>query len=979
MAFTHEQLQKRIGFSSEMKRLLEPNYSIITDYLTGSIAALPALQPNHYNEHFHELAPLLNQRKDWNANDEMLMTVFNDPAIAINGYYRLISSLPGKRFNVNEAEGAEDMLFILNKLTMTDEQRFYRLENFYYAYRDKPDVNNAVFRFFKNFIQKLSQDDIDYLIRNRVRYDSFDRLFFWLLTSFRPEKADDYALKLLVTRENRLGAAVFANLLAVNRVKYQPAIYTIQQHKDKVPADNFLNATIALDKGAPSALHHLLMLEACNKYLDYFENRQYQGRFYESGIAFIFAGEENPGHITYSGYALYQLLQNNRGEGLRRANELIEKTRYMNVPALKMLAQELKEETIPFILRSLQAETSEAGNDYHPALLQLLRSYDKTLYLDQLWLTTSNKSKPAREAIGRELSELDPGIIAKATALLAHKKGEQRQLGTYILSHLNLPEAISVLQKAADTETNDDARDVMLHSMLPETFAYKRYEDIVPVMEKAAARGKLKKSPVPWLNPEELPAVYLSDGTTADTWLIYFLLYRMSRVKEMRSDMEVRHIFPFIDREKSSPFAKKIIQLFFDNGAEVKYKYVLALGALIGNDEVVDKLRTSVVNFVENARIKMAEFTVGALALQGSDKALRWVEFFSRKYRSKKANVGAAALQALEAASEELGITMHELGDRVVPDFGFDGLFKHFIIDGEEYRAFIDSNFRLAFFNEDNKKLKSLPAAAGSELKEEFKAIGKEVRDIVRSQSSRLEYYLIIQRRWSYAQWQKFFLQNPVMFIYATKLLWGAYDHTGQLKQTFICSEDGSLLDTAQEEITPDTSLMIGMVHPSQLDKDTLQQWKQLFFDWSVDPIFPQLERKIPGLNDIDMSKAIITKFEGKQMATGSIKNTLERYGWHKGPTGDGGYIQSFNLLYFEKQMEAVLELEGVGVGYGWGTTEKLGRLYVLDHTKNKQRWFAGPSHDQDDRLVRLENIPPIFFTEMLAAVEAIKPAENSG
>jgi hypothetical protein len=83
--------------------------------------------------------------------------------------------------------------------------------------------------------------------------------------------------------------------------------------------------------------------------------------------------------------------------------------------------------------------------------------------------------------------------------------------------------------------------------------------------------------------------------------------------------------------------------------------------------------------------------------------------------------------------------------------------------------------------------------------------------------------------------WQQFFLQNPVMFIYATRLLWGIYNEQGELIQTFLCNEDTSLIDVEQEEITIEAGV-IGIVHPSQLDSSQLQQWKQLFFDLSIDP-----------------------------------------------------------------------------------------------------------------------------------------------
>jgi hypothetical protein len=108
-------------------------------------------------------------------------------------------------------------------------------------------------------------------------------------------------------------------------------------------------------------------------------------------------------------------------------------------------------------------------------------------------------------------------------------------------------------------------------------------------------------------------------------------------------------------------------------------------------------------------------------------------------------------------------------------------------------------------------------------------------------------------------------------------------------------------------------------------------------------------------------------------MQVGSIRSTLEKYGWHKGPTGDGGMLESFNLLYFEKKIEAIMEVEGVGAGYGWGMEEKLRRLYVIDRSKVTSRWGAYIKDDTDEKLIPLNDVPTIFLSEMLAAVESIK------
>jgi len=419
-----------------------------------------------------------------------------------------------------------------------------------------------------------------------------------------------------------------------------------------------------------------------------------------------------------------------------------------------------------------------------------------------------------------------------------------------------------------------------------------------------------------------------------------------------------------------------VLQRYKEAGYDAKFKFLLGVAALLGDEETVGILQKGIDEWIEGNRKLMAELGIKALSLHQSNKALRAIEWYSRKYKSKKPNFGEAALQSLENAASELGITIHELGDRIVPDFGFEGLFRHFNVNGEEYRAFIDSKFKIAFFNEDNKKIKTIPAAAPDELKEEFKYIGKEIRDIVKSQSSRLEYYLTIQRQWTPEQWRAFFLENPVMFIYATKLVWGVFNEQEQLTTTFICNDDTSLLDEQGEEIALPENGKISIVHPGQLSPESLQSWKKLLFDYSVEQVFPQLDRPLPDMEGIDMSSRMIKKYLHTEMAVGSIRSTLERAGWFKGPTGDGGYLESIKLLYFEKKMEAVLELDGVSVGYGWSNQERTGRLYFIDKSKVKSRYDSIRSED-DEKLYPLHQVPPIFLAEVIGAIDRIKRAEK--
>lgn len=718
-----------------------------------------------------------------------------------------------------------------------------------------------------------------------------------------------------------------------------------------------------------------VVLELSTQYLNYVQVHHPKEKW-ETGFPLQELTEMEFSYTPYSSCAFHFLFKKDKAAALALLKDCFEKKLFVPFRTLQIVHHHIGTDSFPYLQMSLHADNG--GIDHYREVISMLQNkFEPAQYLPLIWTLVSSKFKPMKEMVVRIVAEKDADAETKAISLLEHKNAETRQTAALILSQFSSENAMNAIISVLNKESNDNARDILLQVAADSLPKGSTGNFVQSMINAAVDRGKLNKPIESWLDEAELPPLFTKDGAALQNNHTRFLLYRMSRVKAMRSDIEAKYIIQQLDKDKAAPFALALLKTYIDKGAKPEYKFLMAVAALLGNDAVVDNIRITINKWIDENRYKMAEHGVGALALQGSDKALRWVEWYSRKYKSKKANVGAAALVALETAAEEHGITIHELGDRIIPDFGFDGLFKPFTINGEEYRAFIDSNFKMAFFTDDNKKLKSLPAAAGAELKEEFKAIGKEVRDIVKSQSSRLEYYLIIQRRWSYEQWTKFFLENPVMFIYATKLLWGAYDDKGQLTQTFLCNEDTSLLNDENEEIAIPRSTTIGIVHPTQLSKELLQKWKQQFFDLSIDPIFPQLDRKIPDTTGIDLSKAIIVKYQEKQMVPGSTRSTLERYGWHKGPTGDGGFLESFNLLYFEKKMEAILELDGVGAGYGWSTEEKLGRLYVIDKSKVTQRWFNRPQNDADERLIKLKDVPIIFLNEMLTAVESIKPVEK--
>jgi Domain of unknown function (DUF4132) len=614
--------------------------------------------------------------------------------------------------------------------------------------------------------------------------------------------------------------------------------------------------------------------------------------------------------------------------------------------------------------------------------LKKLKQYETAMTSDiveNLWLFARHADKEVRQLTAQHIAKsLGEAAIPEAEKMILEKKSDVRLTGARILSLIKTEKATNILRGYIDDEINDDVRNTMLEGVSAYLVENASIESVAESVAAAKKRGKLAKPVLAWL--VNFPSLtYKNGGNALDFETIPFLFYRMSQAKDIRTDLEARPLLSLIDRETSAPFAKWLLDSYFQNGADAKFKWCLTLGAMLGGDNEVSFLQRNVVSFVDSNRGKMGENVVKALALQGSQRALRAVEFFSRKYKTKNKNIGAAALEAFDVAAEELGMTPYELADSVIPDFGFDGLFKEFEANKDTYRAFIGNDFKLAFLDEDNKTLKALPKGTSAELKEEFKEIGKEIRDIVKSQSSRLEQYLVIQRRWSVDKWQAFFLTNPVMFVYAVRLIWGVFDDKNNLIAVFRCQEDQTLTDKNGDEIdfdalenaqnTEGSKLSVGMVHPIGLDVETTDFWKNDLLDNDIEAIFPQLTRPVILLKDIDKNIKMSDEFSGVQFGGYGFISRMDKTGWSRGSVVDAGGIASYYKEFTEVGLVAIVIQTGdLGVGY-YDVNAEIGNLMFVKKSGVRfgSYMYDEPSKHDDPRLVRFGDVPPIVYSEVMA------------
>jgi hypothetical protein len=436
-------------------------------------------------------------------------------------------------------------------------------------------------------------------------------------------------------------------------------------------------------------------------------------------------------------------------------------------------------------------------------------------------------------------------------------------------------------------------------------------------------------------------------------------------------------------------FSADIFARWYDDGAQTKFKSALYFCAIHGGQKMVDTLIRNIKEWSEAMRSAIAAETVFALALNGSNEALMNVDNMSRKFKNKR--VRAAAVEAMAAAADTLGITSEELADRIVPDLGFDrNLCRVFDYGKRQFNVYLKPSLEMEVFSGD-KQIKTLPKPGTTDDKEtaeaafnEFKEVKKQLKNVVATQRSRLEYVLMCDRKWTSENWEKLFVGNAVMHCFAVGLIWGIYEK-GSLKDTFRYMDDGSFTTADGDEFILPNDAQIGLVHPLELTEDQISVWKEQLSDYELTQPFDQLGRMVFRPEDKELPCNSLTRFEDTTVNSVAMINKMTKNGWYKGDAEDAGY---FYYFYREDVKSRTLNADGSTTYEGWGSllvhSGASTVIYDFDgeEVTLKEVVFFKAGHipnycGNHDGWVKISDVDPRYFSETMLLLYSLAPREN--
>jgi hypothetical protein len=206
------------------------------------------------------------------------------------------------------------------------------------------------------------------------------------------------------------------------------------------------------------------------------------------------------------------------------------------------------------------------------------------------------------------------------------------------------------------------------------------------------------------------------------------------------------------------------------------------------------------------------------------------------------------------------------------------------------------------------------------------------------------------------------------------------YGADGRLQAAFRALEDRSLTNVTDEafKIPDSDGMTVGMIHPLELTPDERDAWLNHLADYNVEPPLEQLERPVVFPGDEEKNARLSTKYCGREINVMSFRSRAERHGWQRGLVGEGATIWCYHKSFPGAGADAILELEDFYLGLDMDSEITLGkfcfvRTGIVLHDDERAEFVA----EDDEKLIRFGEVPPVVFSETVSDLERIAAQEE--
>ncbi len=406
-------------------------------------------------------------------------------------------------------------------------------------------------------------------------------------------------------------------------------------------------------------------------------------------------------------------------------------------------------------------------------------------------------------------------------------------------------------------------------------------------------------------------------------------------------------------------------------GSAIGEKGILALTARAPGHEIVTLLQQYMRDHYP--RRSQIEALLEGAAPGNDPVVIQLLLGLSRRYRT--ASVQEKARTLVQEIAQRNGWTQDQLADRTIPTAGLDETGTLHLAYGErQFTLVLDAALKPELRNAEGKVLKALPEARQNDdpalikdAKAQLTTSKKELKQVIDMQTSRLFEALCTGRLWPQTEWRDYLHAHPVVGRLIQRLVWLAVDPDGAVLLSFRPSDDGSLLDTADDEVELPPGSLLRLAHASLVDSATARAWVQHFKDYKLTPLFPQMTRQSPALAFADaqgVALSVIKDREGWVSDAFTLRGTFTKLGYQRSQAEDGGFFYQYTKDFASVGVRVVMEFSGNTLP----EENVVAALKTLSFEDSKARGWS-------DHTLPLAQVPPVLLAEAYADYLAVAQA----
>lgn len=494
-------------------------------------------------------------------------------------------------------------------------------------------------------------------------------------------------------------------------------------------------------------------------------------------------------------------------------------------------------------------------------------------------------------------------------------------------------------------------------------------------LPKALAASLPKAIKIAWIDPVDLPPITIGDHCL-NPEQIQAVLTALKQSKP-EPHIAIGDLKLQCDPVSLDAFGWKLFESWLVTGAPSKENWALLAVGWLGNDTSALKLAPMIRAWPGESQHARAVMGLECLREIGTDTALMQINGIAQKVKFQ--GIKTRAKECMEAIAVDRRMSRDELEDRIVPDCGLDEQGSRVLDFGDrQFRLVLGDNLKPMIKDADHKLKPDLPKpnskddqTKAAEAIANWKLLKKQIAEVVKIQTPRLEQAMVRDRRWSIRDFETLLVGHPLLLILSQRLLWASYSADGKLINTFRVTEDRSYANSHDDIYQLGDNGNIGIVHPLSIPELDKNAWGEIFSDYNIIQPFPQLGRPVYTLDTNELAGVEITRFKNIKIPIISLVRTLESLGWERSGLHDHGDY-SMHCKYFPAaQVTAVIgEYEQVFVTLSIDIGDGLEAIDGCCFVSGKWHGWDYPgsrSSTKEVKLIKLQEVNSIVLSEVLA------------